>query len=85
LSAISNEVPVLVSELSPKLVGTKKQCLMSYDTNAAMVSFNTSNQQSELAFQEFMRSKLETEKEKEKAAIEKRLFLMLFIEKKLVV
>jgi hypothetical protein len=76
-------VPELVSELSPKLVGTKKQCLMSYDTNAVMVSFNTSNQQSELAFQEFMRSKLETEKEK--AAIEKLLFLMLFIEKKLVV
>ncbi len=76
-------MPELVSELSPKLVGTKKQCLMSYDTNAVMVSFNTSNQQSELAFQEFMRSKLETEKEK--AAIEKLLFLMLFIEKKLVV
>jgi hypothetical protein len=44
-----------------------------------MVSFAASNQQSELAFQDYMRSRLETEKEK--AVIEKRQFLMFLIEK----
>ena len=45
-----------------------------------MVSFATANQQSEAAFQDYMRSKIESEKEK--AAIEKRRFLMFLIEKK---
>jgi hypothetical protein len=60
---------VLVSKLSPKLVGTKKQRLTSCDTNEVMLLFATSNQQSGLAFQELMRRKQETEKEK--AAIKK--------------
>jgi hypothetical protein len=38
------------------------------------------NQSSELAFQEMMKCKMEAEKEK--AAIEKRRFLMFLIEKK---
>jgi hypothetical protein len=52
LSAISNEAPALVNdEVSPKPpIGTKKQCLTSYDTNEVMISFATANQSSELAF-----------------------------------
>ena len=71
LSTISNEAPALVNdEMSPKpLIGTKKQCLTLFDTNEVMVSFAASNQQSENAFQDYMWSKMETEKEK--AAIEK--------------
>ncbi len=80
LSAISNEGSVLVNEVSPKPVGTKKQRLSSYDTNEVMVSFAALNQESELAFQELMKSKLEMEKEK--ATIEKQRFLMFLIEKK---
>jgi hypothetical protein len=82
LSAISNEVPALVNdEVPPKpLIGTKKQRLTSYDPNGVMVSFVTSNQSSELAFQEMMKCKMEAEKEK--AAIEKCHFLMYFNEKK---
>jgi hypothetical protein len=45
-----------------------------------MISFATANQSSELAFQEMMKCKMEAEKEK--AAIEKRRFLMFLIEKK---
>jgi hypothetical protein len=78
LSAISNTVPALVNEVSPKLVGTKKQRLTSYDTNEVMVSFAASNQESELAFQELMKSNIEMEKEK--ATMEKRRFLMFLIE-----
>ena len=82
LSAISNEAPALVNdEVSPKPpIGTKKQRLTSYDTNEVMISFATANQSSELAFQEMMKCKMEAEKEK--AAIEKRRFLMFLIEKK---
>jgi hypothetical protein len=82
LSAISNEAPALVNdEVSPKPPnGTKKQPLTSYDTNEVMISFATANQSSELAFQEMMKYKMEAEKEK--AAIEKRSFLMFLIEKK---
>ncbi len=58
----------------------KKQHLTSYDTNEVMVSFAASNQESELAFQELIKSKLEMEKEK--ATIEKQQFLMFLIEKK---
>jgi hypothetical protein len=79
LRAISNKVPALVNKLTPKPVDTKNQCLTSYDTNEIMVSFATSNQQSELAFQEYMRSKMETDKEK--AAIKRYPFLMFLIEK----
>ena len=52
LSAISNEAPALVNdEISPKPpIGTKKQCLTSYDTNDVMISFATANQSSKLAF-----------------------------------
>jgi preprotein translocase subunit SecD len=82
LSAISNEAPTLVNDdVPPKpTIGTKKQRLTSYDTNEVMVSFATSNQQSEVAFQDYMRSRIKWEKEK--AAIEKRRFLMFLIEKK---
>jgi hypothetical protein len=45
-----------------------------------MISFATANQSSELAFQEMMKCKMEAEKEK--AAIEKRRFLMFLIKKK---
>jgi hypothetical protein len=45
-----------------------------------MVLFAGSNQQSELAFQEMMKCKMEVEKEK--AAIEKPHILMFLIEKK---
>jgi hypothetical protein len=45
-----------------------------------MISFATANQSSELAFQEMMKCKMEAEKEK--AAIEKRHFLMFLIKKK---
>jgi hypothetical protein len=45
-----------------------------------MVSFATANQQSEVAFQDCMRSRIKSEKEK--AAIEKHRFLMFLIEKK---
>jgi hypothetical protein len=45
-----------------------------------MISFATANQSSELAFQEMMKCKMEAEKEK--AAIEKRRFLMFLVEKK---
>ena len=85
LSIISYEVPALVNnEVSHKpLVGTKKQLLTSYETNEVMVSFAASNQQSELAFHEMMKCKMEAEKEK--AAIEKCCFLMFLIEKKLAV
>jgi len=71
LNTFSNEVPALVNdEVSPKPPArTKKQRLTSYDTNEIMVSFAASNQQSENAFQDYMWSKMETEKEK--AAIEK--------------
>jgi len=51
-----------------------------YDTNEVMVLFAGSNQQSELAFQEMMKCKMEVEKEK--AAIEKPHILMFLIEKK---
>jgi hypothetical protein len=82
LSAISNEAPALVNdEVSPKPpIGTKKQRLTSYDTNEVMISFAIANQSSELAFQEMMKCKMEAEKEK--AAIEKRHFLMFLIKKK---
>jgi hypothetical protein len=82
LSAISNETPTLVNDdVSPKpSIRTKKQRLTSYDTNEVMVSFATANQQSEVAFQDCMRSRIKSEKEK--AAIEKRRFLMFLIEKK---
>jgi len=67
LSAISNEAPALVNdEVSSKPpMGTKKQCITSYDTNEVMISFATANQSSELAFQEMMKCKMEAEKEKE--------------------
>jgi hypothetical protein len=52
---------------------------MSYDTNEVMVSFAASNQQSKLAFQDCMRGKME--REKKKAAIKKKCFLMFLIEK----
>jgi hypothetical protein len=60
LSAISYEAPALVNdEVSPKpLVGNKKQCLTSYDTNEVMLSSAASNQSSELAFQEMMKCKI---------------------------
>jgi hypothetical protein len=60
LSAISNEAPALFNdEVSIKPpVGTKKQCLTSYDTNEVMVSSAASNQSSELAFQEMMKCKI---------------------------
>jgi hypothetical protein len=45
-----------------------------------MVSFSTANQQSEVAFQDYMRSRIESEKER--AATKKRRFLMFLIEKK---
>jgi hypothetical protein len=82
LSAISIEASALVDdELSPKPhVGTKKQCFTSYDTIEVMVSFAATNQQSELAFWDYMRSKMETEKDK--TAIEKQRFLMFLIKKK---
>jgi hypothetical protein len=70
LSAIYNEAPALVNKVSPKLIGTKKQCLSSY-TNEVMVSFTLSSKELELAFQELMKSKLKTDKEK--IAIEKEL------------
>jgi hypothetical protein len=74
---------ISVNEVSPKLVGTKKQSLSSYDTNEVMVSFASSSKESEHAFQELLKSK--PEMEKEKAAIEKRRFLMFLIKKRLVV
>ncbi len=83
LSAISNEAPALVNEVSPKHIGTKKQHLTLYDTNEVMVSYAASNKELELAFQELMKSKLETEKEK--PTIKKRQFLMFLIKKRLVV
>ncbi len=45
-----------------------------------MVLFATTNQLSEVAHQDYMRSRLKSEKEK--AAIEKQCFLMFLIEKK---
>jgi hypothetical protein len=82
LSAISNEAPALVNDkVSPNLLlGQKINVLPSYDTNELMVSFTTSNQSSEPAFQEVMKCKMEAEKEK--AAIEKYCFLMFLFEKK---
>ena len=54
--------------------------IIKLDTNELMVSFTTSNQSSEPAFQEVMKCKMEAEKEK--AAIEKYCFLMFLFEKK---
>jgi hypothetical protein len=64
LSSLSNEVPSLVTEISPKVIGTKKQRLMTYDMNDVMVSFAAVNKESEVAFQDFMRTKMEVEKDK---------------------
>ena len=62
LSSLSNEVPSLISEMSPKVIGTNKQPLKSYDTNDVMVSFAAVNKESEVAFQDFMRTKMEVER-----------------------
>ncbi len=80
LSSLTNEVPSLVNEISPKPTGTKKQRLTSYDTNDVMVSFAAVNKESEVAFQEFLRSKIEVEKEK--VASDKHCYMMFLIEKK---
>ena len=80
LSSLTNEVPSLVNEISPKPTGTKKQRLTSYDTNDVMVSFAAVNKESEVAFQEFLKSKIEVEKEK--VASDKRRYMMFLIEKK---
>jgi hypothetical protein len=80
LSSLSNEVPSLVSDISPKPATTKKQRLTSYDTNDIMVNFASVNKDSELAFQELLKAKIETEKDK--AASEKRRYMMFLIEKK---
>jgi hypothetical protein len=71
LSTISNEAPALVNDdVSPKPpVGAKKQRLTLCDTHEVMVSFATANHQSEFAFQDDMRSRIESKKEK--AAIKK--------------
>ena len=80
LSSLSNEVPSLVREISPKPTGTKKQWLSSYDTNNIMVNFASVNKDSELAFQDLLKTKMEVEKDK--AASEKRRYMMFLIEKK---
>jgi hypothetical protein len=80
LSSLTNEVPSLVSEISPKLTGMKKQRLTSYDTNDVMVNFASMNQDSEIAFQELMKTKMGLQKDK--AASKKRRYLMFLIEKK---
>jgi hypothetical protein len=80
LSSLTNEVPSLISEISPKPTITKKQRLTSYDTNDVMVSFASVNKESEVAFQELMKTKMEVEKDK--VASEKRRYLMFLIEKK---
>ena len=80
LSSLTNEVPSLVTEISPKPTGTKKQRLTSYDTNDVMVSFAAINKESEVAFQDLMRTKMEVERDK--VASEKRHYMMFLIEKK---
>jgi hypothetical protein len=80
LSSLTNEVPLLVTDISPKPTGTKKQRLMSYDTNNIMVSFAAINKEIEVAFQDLMRTKMEVENDK--AASEKHRYLMFLIEKK---
>ncbi len=83
LSSLSNEVPSLTSKISPKQTGTKKQRLTSYDTNVVMISFASVKKDSEIAFQDLMKTKMEVEKDK--VASEKHRYLMLLIEKKAVV
>ncbi len=80
MSSLTNEVPSLVTDISPKPTGTKKQRLTSYDTNDAMVSFAAINKESEVAFQDLMRTKMEVERDK--VASEKRHYMMFLIEKK---
>jgi hypothetical protein len=80
LSSLTNEVPTLVNDISPKPATTKKQRLTSYDTNDIMANFASVNKDSELAFQELLKAKIETEKDK--AASEKRRYMMFLIEKK---
>ncbi len=64
------------------LAGTEKQCLTSYDTNNVMVDYSAMNKDSEVAFQDLMKTKMEVEKDN--AAFEKRCYMMLLIEKKLM-
>ncbi len=80
LSSLSNEVPSLISETSLKPTTTKKQRLTSYDTNDIMMNFASLNKDSELAFQDLLKTKMEVEKDK--AASEKRRYIMFLIEKK---
>jgi hypothetical protein len=80
LSSLSNEIPSLVNEISPKPTGTKKQRLTSYDTNDNMINFSAVNKDSEIAFQNLMKTKMEVEKEK--VAANKRRYMMFLIEKK---
>jgi hypothetical protein len=67
LSAISNEAPALFNdEVSIKPpVGTKKQCLTSYDTNEVMVLFAALNQSSELAFRRWWNARWKQKKRKQ--------------------
>jgi len=80
LSSLSSEIPSLVNEISPKPTGTKKQRLTSYDTNDVMINFATVNKESEIAFQNLMKTKMEVEKDK--VASDKRRYMMFLIEKK---
>jgi hypothetical protein len=80
LSSLTKEVPLLVSKISPKLTGMKKQWLTSYDTNNVMVNFASVNQDSETTFQELLKTKMEVEKDK--AASKKHHYLVFLIEKK---
>jgi hypothetical protein len=47
----------------------KRQRLTLYDTSEVMVSFEMMNQQSELALQKFMKSKMEAEKQLQRGFI----------------
>ncbi len=48
LSSLTNEVPLLVSEILPKPTMTKKQHLTSYDTNDVMINFAAVNKESKV-------------------------------------
>jgi hypothetical protein len=79
LSSLSNEIPSLVSKISPKPTTMKKQRLTSYDTNNVMINFAAVNKDSGIAFQNLMKTKMEVEKE---VAFDKRRYVMFLIEKK---
>ncbi len=59
---------------------TKKQWLSSYDMNDVMISLASVNKDSEIAFQDLMRTKMEAEKDK--VASKNCHCLMFLIEKK---